>query len=203
MIATAKSISYGMAKAEYDENKVINGVKVASEAARQNVYGDNCREIVEEMTDVQRIRSPVRNPFLDIVVTLSEEDCEKITAPNQSEWLVKLFMHDLMTEQMGLSEDDIAVDAVSVKARPLQLVAEPLAHMLGVAEDHDPLVALRLDKAQSGFRLCQRGTAQAVLVDVRAILLFLSTDFHLFPVTFQLLSAVIYPLIQPLNRCLP
>lgn len=108
MIATAKSISYGMAKAEYDENKVINGVKVASEAARQNVYGDNCREIVEEMTDVQRIRSPVRNPFLDIVVTLSEEDCEKITAPNQSEWLVKLFMHDLMTEQMGLSEDDYA-----------------------------------------------------------------------------------------------
>ena len=30
MIATAKSISYGMAKAEYDENKVINYVKVAS-----------------------------------------------------------------------------------------------------------------------------------------------------------------------------
>ena len=37
MIATANSISYGMAKAEYDENKVINGVKVASETARQNV----------------------------------------------------------------------------------------------------------------------------------------------------------------------
>ena len=106
MIATAKSISYGIAKAEYDENKVINGVKVASEAARQNVYGDNCREVVEEMTDVQRIHSPVKNPFLDIVMTLSEEDCEKITAHNQSEWLVNLFMHDMMTEQVGLSEEE-------------------------------------------------------------------------------------------------
>jgi hypothetical protein len=108
MIATAKSISYGMAKAEYDENKIINGVKIASETARQNVYGDNCREVVEEMTDVQRIRSPVKNPFLDIVVTLSEEDCEKITAHNQSEWLVNLFMHDMMTEQVGLSEEEYA-----------------------------------------------------------------------------------------------
>lgn len=53
------------------------------------------------MTDVQCIRSPVKNPFLDIVVTLSEEDCEKITAHNQSEWLVNLFMHDMMTEQVG------------------------------------------------------------------------------------------------------
>lgn len=93
MIAKANSMSYGMAKAEYDENKVIDGVKVASEATRQNVYGDNCREIVEEMTDVQHIRSPVRNPFLDIVVTLSAEDCDKITAPSQSKWLIDIFMH--------------------------------------------------------------------------------------------------------------
>lgn len=106
MIATGSSISYGMAKAEYDENKVINGERVSSVAARQNVYGDNCHEVVEEMIDVQRIRSPVKNPFLDIVVTLSEEDCTKISAPNQSKWLVELFMHDLMTRQVGLTEDE-------------------------------------------------------------------------------------------------
>ncbi len=106
MIATAKSISYGEAKAEYDDNKVINGVKVASEAARQNVYGDNCREVVEEMRDTQRIHSPVKSPFLDIVLTLSEEDAAKFTAANQSEWIVNLFMHDLMTDQVGLSEED-------------------------------------------------------------------------------------------------
>ena len=82
MIATAKSISYSEAKAEYDDNRVINGVKVASEAARQNVYGDNCREIVEEMRDTQRIHSPVKSPFLDIVLTLSEEDAAKFTAAN-------------------------------------------------------------------------------------------------------------------------
>lgn len=63
MIATAKSISYSEAKAEYDDNRVINGVKVASEAARQNVYGDNCREVVEEMRDTQRIHSPVKESF--------------------------------------------------------------------------------------------------------------------------------------------
>ena len=53
-------------------------------------------------------RLSMMRTILDIVVTLSEEDCKKITAPNQSEWLVKLFMHDLMTEQVGLSEDDYA-----------------------------------------------------------------------------------------------
>lgn len=106
MIARANSISYGMAKAEYDENKTIKGEKVSSVAARQNVYGDDCHEVVEEMIDVQRIRSPVKSPFLDIVVTLSEEDCEKITAPNQSEWLIKMFMHDMMTEQVGLTEEE-------------------------------------------------------------------------------------------------
>lgn len=101
-------MSYGLAKAEYDENKTIKGEKVASEAARQNVYGSNCHEVVEEMKDVQHIRSPVKRSFIDIVVTLSEEDCEKFTAPNQSKWLMDKFMHDLMTEQTGLSEDDYA-----------------------------------------------------------------------------------------------
>lgn len=106
MIAKANSMSYGMAKAEYDENKVIDGVKVASEATRQNVYGCDSHEIVEEMTDTQHIRSPVRNPFLDIVVTLSAEDCVKITAPNQSKWLIDMFMHDFMVEQVGLTEEE-------------------------------------------------------------------------------------------------
>lgn len=108
MIAKANSISYGMAKAEYDENKTINGERVSSVAARQNVYGDDCYEVAEEMVDVQHIRSPVKNPFLDIVVTLSEDDSEKITAPNQSKWLVEIFMHDMMTEQVGLTEDEYA-----------------------------------------------------------------------------------------------
>lgn len=108
MIARANSISYGMAKAEYDENKTIKDEKVSSVAAWQNVYGDDSHEVVEEMIDVQRIRSPVKNPFLDIVVTLSEEDCEKITAPNQSKWLIEMFMHDMMTEQVGLTEDEYA-----------------------------------------------------------------------------------------------
>lgn len=106
MIATARTISYGLAKAEYDENKVIDGIKVASEASRQNVYGDNCREVVEEMQDVQRMRSQIKKPFIDIVVTLSENDSTKIFANNQTKWLVDMFMHDMMTEQVGMSEEE-------------------------------------------------------------------------------------------------
>ena len=45
MIAKARTISYGTAKLEYDANKTVAHVHVASEACRHNLYGDTPGEI--------------------------------------------------------------------------------------------------------------------------------------------------------------
>ena len=75
---------------------------------------------------------------------------------------------------------DISVEAFAVQARPLKIIAEPLAHMLGIAKYHDPLVALAADKPQGHLRLLQGRTGQAVLVDIRPVLLLgLHSDLYL------------------------
>ena len=72
------------------------------------------------------------------------------------------------------------MDTVAVQSRPLKLVAEPLAHMLGVAENHHPFKALAADKPQGGFCLLQRADGKTELVNIRTILLLgLYGDFHL------------------------
>ena len=54
--------------------------------------------------------------------------------------------------------------------------------MLGIAEDHHPLIALTADQAQGRLRLFQRGAGDAELVNVRAVFLFgFHGDFHLVP----------------------
>ena len=54
--------------------------------------------------------------------------------------------------------------------------------MLGVAEDHHPLIALTADQAQRRLRLFQRRAGNAELVDVRAVfLLGFHGDLHLIP----------------------
>ena len=74
------------------------------------------------------------------------------------------------------------MEALAVQARPLEIVAQPLTHVLGVAENHHPLVALALDQPQGGLRLFQRRAAQAVLVDIRLVLLLgLHGNLHLVP----------------------
>ena len=52
MVAKARTISYGTAKLEYDANKTIDHVHVASELCRHNLYGDTPGEITREMHDV-------------------------------------------------------------------------------------------------------------------------------------------------------
>lgn len=107
MIATGRSISHGMAKANYDENKMIDGIKVSSEAARHEVFGDNGHEVVLEMKEVQQSFFPnVKKPFFDFIITLSEADAEKITTPEQSKDLVEKMMSELMLDQLHLTRTE-------------------------------------------------------------------------------------------------
>ena len=106
MVAKARTISYGTAKLEYDANKTIDYVHVASEVCRHNLYGDTPGEITREMHDVQENhhRNLSKCSF-DIVVTLSEQDADKVKSPEQCRELVEEYMNRLMTGELGLSEE--------------------------------------------------------------------------------------------------
>ena len=72
------------------------------------------------------------------------------------------------------------MDTVAVQPNTLEIVAEPLAHMLGIAENDHPFKALGLNQPMGALCLFQRRTGQAELVDIRAILLLcLHSDLHL------------------------
>ena len=58
------------------------------------------------------------------------------------------------------------MDALAVHTGPLKIVAQALAHMLGVAENDHPLIALAPNQPQAGFFLGKGRDSQAVLVDV-------------------------------------
>jgi hypothetical protein len=107
MIATASSIGHGSVKLNYDASKTIGGQHVATEFYRHLIGGDTPSEIAEEMRDVQiSYRPKLKNGFLDMVVTLSEEDAKKITTRQQGLQIVNGFMRRLMMEQLHLSEED-------------------------------------------------------------------------------------------------
>jgi hypothetical protein len=104
MIATAQTISYGKAKINYDANKSIEGVKVASELLRRNLYGDTANEMIEEMNDIrQSYRPNLQKCYFDFVITLSADDAEKITTDEQAKDLLNEFMQKMMVEKMNLS----------------------------------------------------------------------------------------------------
>ena len=106
MVAKARTISYGSAKLEYDANKTIDYVHVASEVCRHNLYGDTPGEITREMHDVQENHHRnLSKCYFDIVVTLSEEDADKVKSPEQCRELVEEYMNRLMTGELGLSEE--------------------------------------------------------------------------------------------------
>ena len=106
MVAKARTISYGTAKLEYDANKTIAHVHVASEVCRHNLYGDTPGEITREMRDVQENHHRnLSKCYFDIVVTLSEEDADKVKSPEQCRELVEEYMNRLMNGGLGLSEE--------------------------------------------------------------------------------------------------
>lgn len=106
MVAKARTISYGTAKLEYDANKTIGHVHVASEVCRHNLYGDTPGEITREMHDVQENHHRnLSKCYFDIVITLSEEDADKVKSPEQCRELVEEYIHRLMTGELGLSEE--------------------------------------------------------------------------------------------------
>ena len=106
MVAKARTISYGTAKLEYDANKTIDHVHVASELCRHNLYGDTPGEITREMHDVKENRHRnLSKCYFDIVITLSEQDADKVKSPEQYRELVEEYMFRLMTGELGLSEE--------------------------------------------------------------------------------------------------
>ena len=85
MVAKARTISYGTAKLEYDANKTIAHVHVASELCRHNLYGDTPGEITREMHDVQENHHRnLSKCYFDIVITLSEQDADKVKSPGRT-----------------------------------------------------------------------------------------------------------------------
>ena len=106
MVAKARTISYGTAKLEYDANKTIDHVHVASELCRHNLYGDTPGEITREMHDVQENHHRnLSKCYFDIVITLSEQDADKVKSPEQCRELVEEYMNRLMTGELGLSQE--------------------------------------------------------------------------------------------------
>lgn len=109
MVAKARTISYGMAKLEYDANKTIGGEHVASETCRHNLYGETPGEITREMHDVQENHHRnLSKCYFDIVITLSESDAEAVQTVDEHRQLVEEYMHRLMVMQQGLSEEQFS-----------------------------------------------------------------------------------------------
>ena len=79
MIANCKPISHGMAAAEYDEQKHVNGIHVATEIHRQDVYGLDGSEVIREMQEHQAHSShKLKNNYFRIEIVPSKEEraCE-------------------------------------------------------------------------------------------------------------------------------
>ena len=109
MVSKAKTISYGMAKLEYDANKTIGREHVASEVCRHNLYGDTPAEITREMRDIQERSHPnLSRCYFDIVISLSESDAAKVQSPEECRQLVEDYMQRLMVQQLGLTQEQFS-----------------------------------------------------------------------------------------------
>jgi hypothetical protein len=105
MVATANTISYGEAKLEYDSSKRIDGILVANESCRHNLYGESPSEIIHEMSEIQQSYRPnLEKYLLDIMVSMSEADTGKVRSSEERRKLLEEYMHTLMVERLGLTE---------------------------------------------------------------------------------------------------
>lgn len=78
MIANCKSISHGMAAAEYDEQKHVNGKHVAIEIDRHGVYGIDGKEVIKEMQEHQaQSTHRLKNNYFRIEIVPSKEEGAK------------------------------------------------------------------------------------------------------------------------------
>lgn len=96
MIAKGKSISHGMAALEYDLAKEINGISVATEIYRHELFGCTGEEMVQEMKPYFVDFPNVKNVCLRFEVSPSVEESTEMT---DAEW-AKLG-NDFM-QRMGL-----------------------------------------------------------------------------------------------------
>lgn len=96
MIAKGKSISHGMAALEYDLAKEINGISVATEIYRHELFGCTGEEMAQEMKPYFVDFPNVKNVCLRFEVSPSVEESAEMT---DAEW-AKLG-NDFM-QRMGL-----------------------------------------------------------------------------------------------------
>ena len=105
MVATANTISYGEAKLEYDSSKRIEGILIANESCRHNLYGESPSEIIHEMSEIQQAYRPnLEKYLLDIMVSMSETDTGKVRSSEGRRKLIEEYMHTLMVERLGITE---------------------------------------------------------------------------------------------------
>ena len=83
----------------------------------------------------------------------------------------ELAVPELLHDGLALALGDVAVDALGVHTPHLQELGEPLGVALGVAEADDPVIALMLQDPGDGVHLAVGGYLDAVLQDVRLVLL--------------------------------
>ena len=74
------------------------------------------------------------------------------------------------------------MDAITICTGTLEIIRKPLAHMLGIAENNHPFITLGANQPQRSLCLFKRSDSNAVLINVRAILLLgLHCDLFLIP----------------------
>ena len=75
MIANCKQARHGEEIGDYNEEKKVNGVYVATEIFRNNVFGIDAKECVKEMREAQEQSGhKLKNGFFRIEITPSKEE---------------------------------------------------------------------------------------------------------------------------------
>lgn len=98
MIANCKPISHGKAAAEYDEQKRIDGLRIAKEVARKDVFGIDGAEIIKEMQEHQaQSGHRLKNSYFRIEICPSKE--ENASAWSDDQWKSVI---DEYSKRMGI-----------------------------------------------------------------------------------------------------
>lgn len=85
MIANCKQARHGEEIGDYNEEKKVNGVYVATEIFRNNVFGIDAKECVKEMREAQEQSGhKLKNGFFRIEITPSKE--EQATEWTEEQW---------------------------------------------------------------------------------------------------------------------
>lgn len=85
MIANCKQARHGEEIGDYNKEKKVNGVHVATEIFRNNVFGIDAKECVKEMREAQEQSGhKLKNGFFRIEITPSKE--EQATEWTEEQW---------------------------------------------------------------------------------------------------------------------